>query len=105
LLITAVPNVKRVGVLLDPRLPSSGPELEETAPAARSLNLELVPAEVQGTDDFEPALREILEQHAGALIVVAARIFGENAKQISDLTTNARLPAMFIRATDAEPAA
>src|SRR5262249_12503587 len=46
LLITAVPDAKRVGVLLDPRLPSASPELEETERAARYLNLELVPVEV-----------------------------------------------------------
>ena len=38
-LITAVPTAKRVGILWDPRLPSGGPDLEESERAARSLNL------------------------------------------------------------------
>jgi putative tryptophan/tyrosine transport system substrate-binding protein len=36
LLITAVPDVKRVGVLWDPRLPSGRPEIAELEGAARS---------------------------------------------------------------------
>src|SRR5207302_6597170 len=70
LLVAAVPDAKRVGVLWDPRFPPAGPQLREIEWAARSLNLGLVPAEVQATDDIEPALLAIVEQRADALIVV-----------------------------------
>jgi putative ABC transport system substrate-binding protein len=95
LLITAVANAKRVGLLWDPRLLSGRPELEETERAARSLNLELIPMDVRGPDEFEPALRAMVEQRAGALIIVAAPIFREHEQRVIDLTTKARLPAMF----------
>ena len=102
LLITAVPAVKRVGVLADPRLPSASPGLKDTEQAARSLNLKLVPEQVRSPADFEPALRAILEQHAGALIVMAAPIFTEHAQQIIDLATKARLPTMWYRREQAQ---
>jgi len=96
-LITAVPEAKRVGVLWDPRLPSGVPELREIEGAARSVNLEIVSAEVRGPDDFEPALQAMAEQRVGALIVVPGPIFTEHIHRMVDLATAARLPAMFWR--------
>jgi putative ABC transport system substrate-binding protein len=101
LLSTAVPEAKRVGVLWDPRLPA-GPEFGELEAAARSLNLELVPAEVRGPDDFEPALRALTERHAGALILMAGPIFSEHVQRMVDLTAKARLPVMFYRREQVE---
>ena len=100
LLNLAVPDVKRVGALWDPRFPAVGAEFKETEQAAQALKLELVPAEVRSPDDFAPALQALLEQHAGALIVVPASIFGEHAQRLISLTTEARLPAMFFRTMD-----
>jgi putative ABC transport system substrate-binding protein len=97
LLITAVPDAKRVGVFWDPSFPPAGPQLREIEGAARSLNLELVPAEVRGPDDIEPALRAMVGQRAGALVVVPGLIFSEHIQRITDLTAKARLPAMFYR--------
>jgi putative ABC transport system substrate-binding protein len=97
LLSMAVPGAKRVAVLWDPSFPTAGPDLREIEEAARSLNLELVAAEARAPDDFEPALRAILEQHAGALIVVGAVIFFEHAQQLADLTAKSRMPASFYR--------
>jgi putative ABC transport system substrate-binding protein len=98
LLIMTVPGTKRVAVLWDPRLPSGRPALEQTERAAQSLNLELVPFEVEGPDDFEPALRAMLEQHAGALIVMGGPFFSDHEQRVTDLITKARLPGMFFTA-------
>jgi putative ABC transport system substrate-binding protein len=100
LLTMAVPDAKRVGALWDPSFPAVGAEVSETERAARALNLELVPAEVRGPDDFEPAMRAMLEQHVGALIVVPASIFAQHAQRVIDLTAKARLPAIYFRTTD-----
>lgn len=66
LLTIAVPDATRVGALWDPGSPYAGPLLEEIERAARSLNLEVVRAEVRSPEDFEPAFRAIAEQRAGA---------------------------------------
>jgi len=97
MLITAVPDAKRVGVLWDPSFPAAGPLFREIEGAARSLNLELVPTEVQGPDDFEPAFRAMVEGRANVLIVAAGIIFMEYRQRLLDLTGKARLPSMFLR--------
>ena len=66
-LVIAVPEAKRVGVLWDASfLPTAEAELREVEAAARSLNVELVPADVRGPEDFEPALRALAERGAAA---------------------------------------
>ena len=97
LLITAVPDAKRVGVLWEPNFPPAASQLREVEVAARSLNLEIIPTEVRGPDDFEPAFQAMVEQRAGALIVVPGVLFVENVRQLADLTVRARLPTMFYR--------
>jgi len=94
-LVTAVPDAKRVGVLWDPSFRTVG--LKEVEGAARSLNLELVPAEVRGPDEFERAVGAMLDKGAGALYVLGAGIFLEHLQQLVDLTVRVRVPAMFYR--------
>ena len=50
---------------------------------------------VRSVDDFEPALRAMVEQHVDALIVVNSTIFSEDIHRLTDLTVKARLPATF----------
>jgi putative tryptophan/tyrosine transport system substrate-binding protein len=97
LLTTAVPGAKRLGVLWDSSFPPARAELRETEGAARSLNLEPVPADVHGPDEFEPALLAMAEQHTDAAIVVPGLIFTEHIQRLTDLLAKARLPAMFYR--------
>ena len=100
LLNLAVPGVKRVGALWDPSSPPAGAELKETEQAAQALKLDLVPAPVRSPDDFAPASQALREQHADAMIVVPASIFGEHAQRLIRPTAEARLPAMFFRTID-----
>jgi len=95
LLITAVPSIKRVGVLLDANFPPAGLELREVERAARSLNLELIPEELRGPDDLKSALRAMVEQHVSALLLLPSRVIGESSQQIIDLAIKARFAAMF----------
>jgi putative tryptophan/tyrosine transport system substrate-binding protein len=102
LLVTTVPEARRVGALWDPSFPTAGPELQEIEGAARSLNVKIVPAEARGLGDFEPALRAVVEQHAGALIVVPSRIFTEHSQRLANMTIDAWLPTMFQRRENVE---
>jgi len=97
LLTTAVPGARRIGVLWDPNFPPDRPQLTEIEGAAPILNLELLPAEVRGSEEFQPAIRKMAEQHADAMIVLPGEVFDANAQQIADLTAKARLPTMFQR--------
>jgi putative tryptophan/tyrosine transport system substrate-binding protein len=97
LLMTAVPGAKRVGALWDPNFSTAAPELRVYQVAARALNLELIPVEARGPEDFAPALQAVVQQHAGALVVVPAITFTEHSQPLLDLTAKARLPAVFYR--------
>jgi putative tryptophan/tyrosine transport system substrate-binding protein len=102
LLTTAVPDAKRVGALWDPSFSPAGAELRVIESAARSLNLELFPAEARDPDDFETALRAIVRQRAGALIVVPGTMFMEHTHRLVDLAAKAQLPTMFPRRESVE---
>ena len=83
-----------------PTVSSLGHELDRGGRgAARSLNLELVPAEVRDPDEFEPAFRE---RGSRALIVVPSVIFTAHAQRMADQMAKARLPAMFFRKENVE---
>jgi putative ABC transport system substrate-binding protein len=94
---TVVPGAARVGVLWDPNFRNAVPELRETERAARSLNVELIPAEARGPDEFEPALRTLMEKGASAVLVLGAGVFIEHSEQLADLTVKVRIPAVFYR--------
>jgi len=100
LLSMAVPDAKRVGALWDPSDPLAVPSFTEIEGAARSLNLELVPAGVSGTDDVEPAIRAMVEQRAGALILVPPILNNEHYNELVDFVVKARFPAMFLSRED-----
>lgn len=97
LLITAVPNAKRVGVLWDSSFISAIAEFKNTEEASRFLKLKLSPTEARRADDLEPAFRANVEQQAGALIVLGVTMFFQNLQRVVDLSAKARLPAMFYR--------
>ena len=101
LLSMAVPDAKRVGALWDPSDPLA-PNFTEIEGAARSLNLELVAAGVSGPDDVEPALQAMVEQRAGALILVPPILNNEHYKELVDFVVKARFPVMFISREDVE---
>ncbi len=102
LLITAVPDTKRLGVLWDPSFPPAEAELKEIEAAARVLNLEPISTGARSRDDFEPALRTIVERGASVLIVVPGTIFTEHSREIAEMAVKARLPTVFQRREFAE---
>jgi putative ABC transport system substrate-binding protein len=97
LLVMAVPDAKRIGVLWNPGYPSSGAGITEIERAAQTLNREIVSIQVRGPDELDPAFRTMADQHVGALIQVAGTIFSDQLLHLIKLTTEAGLPAMFPR--------
>ena len=97
LLREAVPGVTRVGVLWDPSFPPAAPELRQIEGAARLLGVEIQPAAVQRSEEFEGALLAMKRKRAGALIVVSGLVFGEHQKRLAELAAKIRLPMMVYR--------
>jgi len=102
LLTAAVASAKRVGVIWHPDFPPAGPQFKEIEGAARSLNLELFPVEVESPDDLGPALRAMSEQHVDAVIVVNSPMLSEDIQRLPRLTIEARLPTLFPTREDVE---
>jgi putative ABC transport system substrate-binding protein len=94
LLREVVPALTRVAILWNPDNPVSVPELKETEAAARSLGLQLHSLGVSNPDEFRTAFAAMTKARAEALVVFSdAMYFGER-KQIADLATKNRLPAI-----------
>jgi putative ABC transport system substrate-binding protein len=91
LLIEAVPGVSRVAVLG----PADHPDWSELAVAAQALGVQLHTLAVASPDEFEPALAAAMREHADALIVLPAPITNRHSRQIVNLATQSRLPAMY----------
>jgi putative ABC transport system substrate-binding protein len=94
-LVTAVPEAKRVGTLWDASyLPTAEAELRQIEAASRSLNVEIVPADVRSPKDFEPALRALAEQGATVVINISSPPIANNMPKLFDLLVKTRLPSM-----------
>jgi len=92
LLKEAMPRIGRVAVLFNAanRTQMEFKPLESTA---RSLKVELQPAEVRRSDEFERAFSTMAESRVDAVVVVQDALLNANMKVIADLAAKKRLPA------------
>jgi len=97
LLKETVPKLSRVAVLWDPKAPGSAQQWKESQLPARELGLQLHSMEVSGANDFESAFKEATRARSAALAVTQSPPFLSNRKQITDLATKNRLPALYNR--------
>src|SRR5713101_4623488 len=89
------PRLSRVGVLWDA---TAGPFRlqKETAEAAQSLGVELLPFEVLEPVGLDGAFGAAAKARVGGLIFGGSPMFVRNRKQIADLLTKHRLPAISV---------
>jgi putative ABC transport system substrate-binding protein len=91
LLTEAVPRVSRVAALG----PIDQSDWSELAVATQALGIQLHKLPVASPDEFEPALAAAMREHANALIVLPSPITNLHNRQIVNLVTQSRLPAMY----------
>ena len=94
LLKETVPKLSRVAVLYDPKSPGSVAQWNENQRQAQELGLQLHSMEVSA-DKYEGAFKEAVKARSAALAVTADPLANANRKQIADLATKARLPAIY----------
>jgi putative tryptophan/tyrosine transport system substrate-binding protein len=97
LLKETVPKLSRVAVLWDPQNPGSAQQWKESQLPARELGLQLHSIEVSSVDKFEAAFKEATRARSTALALLASPFFYSNQKQLADLATKNRLPAIYPR--------
>jgi ABC-type uncharacterized transport system substrate-binding protein len=91
ILRTAVPALKRVGILAP--LGAGGPgQVTVAEEAARSLGLESRVESIRDTADYEPAFVSLKREGAQAVLVLSSSAFFAERRRIADLALRHRLP-------------
>ena len=97
LLKETLPKLTRVAVLWDPRAPGSTQQWKESQLPARELGLQLYSMEVSSPDKYESAFKETTKANSTALAVTQNPLATSNRKQVTELATKNRLPAIYPR--------
>ena len=94
LLMTAVPNLSRVAVLINPSNSSGLPIFKSVEAAAQQARMSLVPLQ-KNAQDIEAAFNALSKDRVGALVVVVDPLFFSYRQRIAELALDGRLPSMF----------
>jgi putative tryptophan/tyrosine transport system substrate-binding protein len=91
LLKDLLPGVSRVAVLWDAY---GRGQLDQLAPAARSLGLQLQLIELQAPYDFKAAFQAAKKRAVGAVLLMFSPVFNQQRHEIATLSVEYRLPAI-----------
>jgi putative ABC transport system substrate-binding protein len=95
LLKATIPGLTRVAVIWDPATPSHRPALKAVEDTGRAMGLRLQPLAVRSATEFDSAFSAIVQEHAGALLVLSTPLFMGGAKRLAELALTHKLPTMF----------
>jgi putative ABC transport system substrate-binding protein len=98
LLKETIPRLSRVAVLWNPGDPATVQSWEKSQLAARELGLQLHSMEIRNAKDIEGSFKEAIKARVAALAVTQSALVTSNQKQLVDLATKHRLPAIYSRA-------
>src|SRR5262249_26496194 len=101
LLKEAVPNLRRVAVLSNPRNPVQPLQLESVKNAARSLKLTLQHLEVREPGDFDGVFAAMARERAGAYLNLGVA-FGVDRVRLAELAVKHQLPSVYGNRGDVE---
>ena len=102
LMMTMVPKLSRVAFLLNPALPVSTSILKIGQTAAEKLGIMVLSVSAQTAEEIEQGFEKMKRQRVEAVIVVTDSVFTKQRKQIVDLSSRYRLPAIAPFRQDAE---
>jgi len=89
-----IPGLRRLAVIANASNPTSVGQISEAQIAARTLGLEIFPAEIRRAEDIGPIF-EAIKGHAEALYVPGDPLMVTNRVRINTLAQGARLPTIF----------
>jgi putative ABC transport system substrate-binding protein len=95
LLKATIPELTRVAVIWDPATPSHVPALKAVEAVGGTLGLRLQARAVRSATEFDNAFSAIVQERAGAVLVLSTPVFMGGAKQLADLALTHKLPTMF----------
>ena len=94
LLREIVPRLRRLAIMVDVGYSDSLLEMGEVRAAARTLGIEVAPAEIRRAEDIVPTV-EAVKAQADALYVVVGALVGAYRTRIITSALSARLPTLF----------
>jgi putative ABC transport system substrate-binding protein len=89
------PGAAIVGFLVDPNWPGAAVDLADVQAAARRLQQRLVIAEAGNPERFAPAVAELKQAGAGAVVVSGSPTFSSKRRVLIELMTQYRLAAIY----------
>jgi putative ABC transport system substrate-binding protein len=95
LLKEIVPQLSRLAILGTSATPGNAQTLRELEVAAMGMGAKLQFVDVQSRNDIESAFRAAVKGRADAIIVLGSGIYASHRKQVVDLATESRLPAIY----------
>jgi putative tryptophan/tyrosine transport system substrate-binding protein len=92
-----VPNADFFGLLVDPRISSAESQANETEAAGRAMGQRFLVLRARTEREIDAAFATLVQQRAGALLVVASPFFFTQAHYLITLAARHSLPAMYFR--------
>ena len=100
LLRIVVPNLKRVGLLVNPGNPSHASVRDAVDAAGRAIGVEVVALDARNLEELQRALGHARELRVEAIIVPVDQLFISNKIEIATLALKGRLPTMYATPDD-----
>jgi putative tryptophan/tyrosine transport system substrate-binding protein len=95
LLTTALPNLSRIGLLVDPSSPNSSSIIANAQAAAHNAGVVLVQTNARNAQEIESAFGRLIVERVGAVMVLTGSVTFFNRERIAELAVRTRLPTMF----------
>src|ERR1700716_2769479 len=95
LLAAAVPNLSRLGVLVNSSSPNFASVAKKVSAATQTKSLNLVTADARAAEEFDGAFALLLRENVQAIMLASNVLFNLNRQRIAEFTTKNRLPSMF----------
>lgn len=95
LLKELTPDLRRVAVLRDPRLPTGTGQFGVIQAAAAAFKIDVIPVNLREMNDVEQAVASFAQKPGGGLIVTANPFAIANRAEIVELAARHKLPAVY----------
>jgi putative ABC transport system substrate-binding protein len=95
LLRELVPAVQLIGILVNPKFPSSVQQLSDLDLAAKGVGQQLFVARANNDAELDAALTSLAQQRVGAVLVTAAPFFDTRPERIVSFAAQNRLPTIY----------
>jgi putative tryptophan/tyrosine transport system substrate-binding protein len=95
LLKTALPNLSRIGVVLNPTNPTTPFVLKSVTAAAEQNQLSVVPVHARSAQEIESAFDILIKENAGAALGIPDAFFFAQRQRIAEVALKHRMPSIF----------